>query len=251
MDEERIDTLLINGGTSYETLYGVEDDESSENNEDWLPTTNAGDLPIEIKEKQGIGRHVSGHVILNQIGSLLSRQKHKIRSFSGQKHFLQRLCSTIKGESIPLAFPDAMLFPSIFWHMIPDINSYPGAIPSSLLNDKTSKHGIASIRDHVLNRMTLPCSTTSTCPRYIAYCYDMLSNLTMVNEDSRIVMNRGFTVDTTSATGLSVRSKTDSSLFESVDSKQMVKNLSASQKHHKMDFFLTFTCNQSKHFGAG
>ena len=30
----------------------------------------------------------------------------------------------------------------------------------------------------------------------------------------------------------------------------MVKNLCASQKYHKMDFFLTFTCNQSEHFGV-
>ena len=30
----------------------------------------------------------------------------------------------------------------------------------------------------------------------------------------------------------------------------MVKNLSASQKYVKMDYFLTFTCNQSQHFGV-
>ena len=29
----------------------------------------------------------------------------------------------------------------------------------------------------------------------------------------------------------------------------MVRNLSASQKHHKMDFFLALACNQSENFG--
>ena len=29
----------------------------------------------------------------------------------------------------------------------------------------------------------------------------------------------------------------------------MVKNLCSSQKCHPMSFFLTFTCNESKHFG--
>ena len=67
---------------------------------------------------------------------------------------------------------------------------------------------------------------------------------------TRIVLNRGLTACEETAGGLGVRNNIDSSLLEAIDSKQMVKNLCASQVHHPMDFFLTFTCNQRKHFGT-
>ena len=38
-------------------------------------------------------------------------------------------------------------------------------------------------------------------------------------------------------------------MTDAVDNKQTVRNLCSSQKYHNMDFFLTFTCNQSEHFG--
>eukprot|EP00957_Ditylum_brightwellii_P065815 4992308-Ditylum_brightwellii.AAC.1 len=47
-----------------------------------------------------------------------------------------------------------------------------------------------------------------------------------------------------------VRAKNDSALLSSIDSKEMVKNLCALQKIHKMDNFFTFTCNQRKYFGT-
>ena len=48
---------------------------------------------------------------------------------------------------------------------------------------------------------------------------------------------------------MKVRNDNDGLLSDSVDNKQSVWNLCASQKYHKMDFFLTFTCNQREHFG--
>lgn len=254
--QEGFQNFVTQGGLfeDFDALNIEGDDDSNKddahNDVTLIPTTDAGNMCVEVEQKSGIGSYLSGHVILNQCGSLLSRLKDKIKGFSGQKNFLQRLCSTIKGESIPLAFPDAMVFSSLFWYMVPGNFSYAGAIPAALLSEKTSSYGIASIKEHVQNRLTVPFSTASTDPGYIAFCYDMLSNLTMSYNDSRIVLNRGFTVDQGSSTGLGVRCKKDSSLFDSVDSKQMVKNLSASQKYHSMDFFLTFTCNMKKHFGV-
>ena len=63
-------------------------------------------------------------------------------------------------------------------------------------------------------------------------------------------MNRGLTASDDDSGGLGIRAKNDSALLESIDSRQMVCNLSASQKIMKMDFFLTFTCNQREHFGT-
>ena len=38
--------------------------------------------------------------------------------------------------------------------------------------------------------------------------------------------------------------------MDSVDSKQMIKNLMSSQKYLPFNFFLTFTCNMRQHFGT-
>ena len=78
----------------------------------------------------------------------------------------------------------------------------------------------------------------------------MLTNLAATHEDTRLVLQRGLTVSEDNANRLTVCGKGDSALMESFDSKQMVRNLCASQYYHKMDFFLTFTCNTRKHFGT-
>eukprot|EP00957_Ditylum_brightwellii_P011649 880090-Ditylum_brightwellii.AAC.1 len=63
-----------------------------------------------------------------------------------------------------------------------------------------------------------------------------------------MIMKNGFRVGGSTAK-FEVRNKTGSSLSECVDGQQMVLNLSSSQKHITWDWFLTFTCNQAKHFG--
>ena len=192
---------------------------------------------------------MSGHVILNQCGSLLTRANHRIEGFSMQKNFLQSIASTKVGESLPLLFPEGMLFPSIFYKMIEKDGSICGAIPCSLFTGIKSDHGFASIQDHVKSRLTNPSSTTSTSPSYISYCYDKITNLTLNHQDSRIILNRGLTVDKEERNGIGVRGKSDSTLFQGLDSKRAANNLCAAQTKHNFTYFLTFTCNQEKHFG--
>ena len=105
------------------------------------------------------------------------------------------------------------------------------------------------MKSHARCRLRLPGTATSTNPLYVSFLYDILSNLTLNREDSRIILNRGL-MESSNEIGLKVRSRDDTLLSDSVDSKQTLSNLCASQKYHKMDFFLTFTCNQSDHFGV-
>ena len=78
-----------------------------------------------------------------------------------------------------------------------------------------------------------------------------MTNLTFNHQDSIIVLNRGLTVDEENKNNLGLRCSHDSSLLGSIDSKQMVKNLSSSQKYiGPHDFFITLTCNMKKHFGT-
>ena len=137
--------------------------------------------------------------------------------------------STVNCASVPLLYPEGMLFPSIHWKSAKDNVSLLGAIPSSFLNENIEKEGFLSIQDHLRSQLLNNSSATSTDPRYITHCYDIMANLTASQTDTRLIINRGLTVGNDSEGNLEVRgSGGDSSLLGSVDSKQMVKNLCTS-----------------------
>ena len=133
--------------------------------------------------------------------------------------------------------------------MANDHCSICGAIPSSLLTDQIRRLGFQSLPQHVRSRLTLPFCNTSTDPRIIAFYYDMLTNLSCNHSHTGSVINRRLMSGDDISGGLILLGKGDSSILGSIDSKKIVKGLCASQKYHKMDFFLTFTCNMKKHYG--
>ena len=61
------------------------DQEVIEDIQDVIPTTDAGDRQLAIREVSPSGQYISGHVLLNQVGGLLNRPKHLLKSFSTQK----------------------------------------------------------------------------------------------------------------------------------------------------------------------
>ena len=129
-------------------------------------------------------------------------------------------------------YPEGILFPSIRWKMAADNCSIVGAIPAPLLTKSVKGFGFAPIQEHIRSRLTSTISATSTDSRYCAHCYDILTNLAANHEDTRLILNRGLTVADDVKGGLGLRGKGDSSLLESIDNKQMVKNLCFSQKYH-------------------
>ena len=215
-----------------------------------IPTTEPGNIALNIEKEFNDNKdYIDGHVILNQCGSLLSRPDNHIAGYRSQKHFLQRIASTSEMECVPLLYPEAMIFPSIFWKLNDNVGSFPGAIPSSLLATQKSLNGFASIKSHINVRLTNQFSTSSTSPSYISFQFDILSNLLMNSVDSRLVIARGLTCADGNI-GVKLKSNRETCLHDSIDSKQMVKNLCASQKYLPMHFFLTFTVNQLEHFGV-
>ena len=143
-----------------------------------------------------------------------------------------------------------MLFPSIFWKSAYDACSILGAIPSPLLSESAENFGLASTSDHVRSRITNASVTYNSSSYYVSYCYDKLTNLAANHQDTRVIIRRGLTVDANKNGELGLRGTGDSSMLELFDSKSMVRNLCASQQHHTMTHFLTFTCNAKKHFGT-
>ena len=214
---------------------GVDEIPSDEVVSEYFPTTLAGNVGYFVEEDTPKFNYVSGHVIMNQCGSLLNHNDREIIGYRSQKFFLQRIASVTDGNTLPLIYPEAMMFPSIFWSMVSGSGSMLGAIPSGLLV-KSDSHGFASMKSHFRCRLRHPGSSTSTNSSYISFMYDILVNLTLNREDSRIILNRGL-MESTSDTGLKIRSRDDSLLSDCVDNKQTVRNLCASQMYHKMDFF--------------
>ena len=233
----------------------IQDDNNVEEYNNHFYTTNSGEFIFDVNsdehEKKGVMKDITinGHVMLNQCGTLLTRKRHVVKGNKKQNYFIQKLCSKSVGESVPLMYPESTCFSSIFWKASEDACSIAGAIPAPLLSESTSKFGFESIPKHVRSRITNPSMTTSTDYHYTSFCYDMLTNQAANHEDTRVVLCRGFTVDD-KKDGLALRSRGDSAMLESFDSKKMVRNLCASQRYHVMTHFLTFTCNMRKHFGT-
>lgn len=123
-----------------------------------IPTTNAAEEAFHIRDEEGqrsINR-VSGHVILNQCGSLLSRRDHEIKGSSKHQFFLQKIHSTTNGESIPLLYPESVLFPSIFSFEDPEGFPSVGCIPAPLLCRSMEQLGFESIPQHSRTRLSTP-----------------------------------------------------------------------------------------------
>ena len=74
---------------------------------------------------------------MNQCRSLLTLKNFKIKESSKHKYFLQRICTTSIGKSVPLRYRGAMIFPSIFWKIFDESGSILGALPSALLSKLT------------------------------------------------------------------------------------------------------------------
>ena len=131
---------------------GVDDDYLCDIHAENITTTIFGNKPFEVQEKLSKVHYVSGHVVMNQCGYLLNRNEVDIYGFRSQRYVLHRIESICEGNTLPLLYPEAMLFPSIFWSMVPNNGSICGAIPSGLLV-KANKHGFASMKNHVRSRL--------------------------------------------------------------------------------------------------
>ena len=127
---------------------------------------------------------------------------------------MQRISATSIGTSIPLLYPDAMIFPSIFWKSIDSNGSIAGALPASLLSENITQYGFESIPQHVRSRLTSSSSTTATDPRYASFSYDSLINLACTHSDTRIAVHRGLATDESGE--LRLRGRSDTALQSSL-----------------------------------
>ena len=122
------------------------------NEEEEVPTTNTGREALTVKLKKG---KISGHVLMTQQGTLLTRRNKTLSLTKNQKNFLEKIVATESSNSIPLLYTEAMLFPSYFWKTSID-GTCLGAIPTCFMtNDiQTARYEMASVKEHMRNRLT-------------------------------------------------------------------------------------------------
>ena len=122
-----------------------------------LSTMNVGDVARMIKETIYGGSFgnitISGHVLLNQCGTLLLRGKHQIKGSSRHYFPLQRIVVTTHGSSVPLMYPEGISFPSIHWKIAPNKCSIVGCLPTPLLIESIHGSRFSSIQSHIKSRL--------------------------------------------------------------------------------------------------
>ncbi len=156
---------------------------------------------------------VSGHVLLNQAAVCMRRfGRAPICGTQVQRHFIQRLASSIPGESSPLLYMESSLFTWIFYHSSSyDSVSILGALPLFAYSaNKTNPFGLESFVKMNRTCVTSYGSLSIRNVHYIKFLHDVMCNKALCHTHSRDVTEHGFVVDTKSSMGLSVRNKGDS-----------------------------------------
>ena len=253
VDDELENLVLYN---AFETDH-IEPDDDFECQDDGMPatehfpTTNIGHEPMAVCGD----RHIVGsHVIFNKHGRLLVRENTKLEGTRRQRNFLQKLICNGGRGTVPLVYPEGMIYPSIFWDSRPD-GSILGSIPSALLCDNSTLkgHGFATLHEHMRTRVMDASLLTSTDHRYQYFALDACINLGMRGQDSRIILSRGFG-EQQGAGGIRMctdEEKQQNLIFDSdsVDSRPTVNKLAAALGEQMATLFFTHTCNMKHHFG--
>ena len=211
-----------------------------------MHTTDSGDVPTVVDM---FDRSIPTHVLLNSDCHVLQRHSLRNERNKSSSRFLQNIVASSPGESVPLLYPDAALFPTQFYHQQED-NTYTGALPAPLYNHTQSKKfNFATVEDHKRTALLNPSLLQSTDVRSIQTSFDTVFNQCLSFSDTRVVLNRGFQ---------EVKEKKQKSIapddkrlqFDNADSRVRVNELAALLSQNPATFFLTLTCNQSEHFGV-
>ena len=253
---QNTDNYVVGTRQGMDDFDGYCSDEGNEqqlnHTDQFIPGTNAGLRPIYNVVDTGVYSDycVSNHAILNFYGGCLIRRNTKFLGSVKQRNFLQRQAATIYGETIPLIYPEGMLYPDIFYSGTVD-HSIIGAIPAAMLRDPgiLKHHGVASLESHMRCRLGNPGLLSSCNPKYHLFLLDIFSNFCLRGCDSRVILRRGFAEQQGSG-GVRMASS-EEALFhtDQVDSRACVNKLSAATADDDPAYFYTHTCNMKQHFG--
>lgn len=213
-----------------------------------VPTTLEGENENLI---YGNSEVIGTSVLLNKCGTMLVRRDTQLQANRRERHMLERIASRHDIGTVPLVYLEGVLFPSVFWCLPHSVDGgVLGSMPTSLFCQSATRKRlcIASIADHAKARLKSIGSTASTDPRYLTFMFDSIANGALEGNDTRVVLSRGFE-ESMGPAGMRMRNNGDTLYTDTIDNRQCVHDLCASEREDSHDVFVTLTANQREHFG--
>ena len=211
-----------------------------------VQATDSGVDPITFRKCED-ATAINSNVILNGYCNLLNRPRNPMRFPKKVWRFLQNFVSNCPSDTIPLIYPEAMLFPAVFY--FDENNSIFGALPHTLIAPKqlTNRFKFADIEQHIRNRLLNGSLLTACDPKVIAFYFDIFLNLRCNSRDVRFVLSRGLPDINDENT---CRIHEPRLKMEEQDSRRLVNELAAAFRDREADFLLTITMNEEFMFGV-
>ena len=201
---------------------------------------------VEIDENAGFP---STYVLNDHLGC---RQRINVSRDAPVKtqQFLQHINSISDKESVPILYPEGLLFPQLFWAKVN--NSIVGALPSVFYSEfgrNRINNGFATLVDHLRVRISDYRSCTSKYPPYISFIFDVYVNSLLKHSSVKIALKRG--LEHINKAYVRPEERECNLRFDEVDSRTQIKHLSSLLKDHRWEYFITLTCNDSRTMGVG
>jgi predicted GIY-YIG superfamily endonuclease/DNA replication protein DnaC len=188
-------------------------------------------------------RLMPGHFYVND-----SLNVYKSRHFHGQAvphPILSCIVNNMIGHSEALLYPEAMLFPTIFWDYNQDVCSYPGALPSYFFFEggKFVPKEFGSLKEHMKVRIRDNLCFTSTYPPYLHFWFDVVVNNALSHTTASMITNRG--LEFVPQLREKAVSKECFFSFDEDTSSKKKKELSYLIREGRWDYFVTLTANDT------
>ena len=216
-----------------------------------LPFSSNSGVPfVTYMTEETHKNRVPTKVLLNNYIKILQRTKVPLWTTNAHKNFLQSIVSRIPNTSVPLLYPEALLFPSIFWKQQED-GSFPGALPSCLLqsDELNTKLGFATVSKHLWNRLTNGSLLTSTSTGYASFAFDIKMNQELNRSHSNfIVFKRGF--EDYLGADEALKLPNCAIKWDGLDSSKRVQEVAAACAEESPHYFFTLTCSMAGQFGV-
>jgi hypothetical protein len=180
---------------------------------------------------------------------MMSRVDINRKSPVSFQNLLTHVHSISPENSLPLLYPEGLLFPTIFWAAVD--RSIIGALPSvfySQFGRRSIYGGFASLVDHLRVRMFNTSLLTSHDPNYLGFAFDVYLNSLLQGNSVSIALRKG--LEHVNRAYVVPESRESSLKFDEADSRREVKRLSAMMADNPWDYFLTLTCNDSETMGV-
>jgi predicted GIY-YIG superfamily endonuclease len=188
-----------------------------------------------------INKQVPSHCLLNQHYNVMRRAEWQCTATAG---LLQHIVSVTSSPCVSLLYPEAQLFPRIFWSA--KSNSVFGAIPSFLLNcSQKPATGIATLDQHLYVRMRDGDILTSRENGYWHFVFDLRLNKALNRVPSNVVLKHGLELLYGNDVRDNFGTMTTESRFpmDEGEATKQVRELVSLLKKDKWTYFLTLTVN--------